>query len=263
MSHRTLEIIIEQTAHAVMALQKDEPVYCVARVLSGRENNVNAKGSSYVLTVVDSSQPATLAVPETACFPVPPSLNSREALLAVPLAAALRVWDRLQLELGEVAVYTEGSDFADLIGQVGGWQGGLPVIRLNHNPVGASADRGECLSISDPDEALRRLQARIKDKPGFAAVDLSGRPEIIDLLLEVMPRWGRLLLAGKAQQSLTVDFYNNVHRKGVSLFCEVFEPVSILEKKWKEPYLTAACRLLEKKDIVASCSRVVRVQEPV
>lgn len=259
-----LKLIVEHTYPSFATRDSSKPIEkrdrtcAVARVLDRNDTSVKSNGMPYVLTMVDSPDASTLWVPEASCFPVPSSLGAEEALLAVPLASALYLWDRLGLELGEVAVYTEGSDFADLIGQVAIWRGGLPVIRLDHGSVGPALDQGECLSIADQEEALRRLQLRIKDKPGVAAVDLSGRPEIIDLILEVIPRWGRVMLAGRSQQRVTVDFYTNVHRKGAVLLCEAFDPLSILEKRERASYLSMAFRLVEKKDFVETCSRLVK-----
>jgi threonine dehydrogenase-like Zn-dependent dehydrogenase len=208
--------------------------------------------------MTDLPMGATLSAPETSCVHVPSALGSKEAWLAIPLASALYVWDRLQLELGEVAIYTAGSDFGDLIGQVAIWRGALPVIRLDNHSVGMpSLDKGERLSMADPEEALQKLRLRIKDKPGFAAVDFSGRPEVIDLILEAMPRWGRVMLAGRTKLPVTVDFYNNVHRKGALLLCETFEHVAFFEQKESDSCLSLAFRLLEKKDIAEACARLV------
>lgn len=257
MQNHTLEIIVEKTLCPLIAAKTDPPDYGVARVVGSNGGYVKSGGASHVLTTVTAPRSSVITVPEGECVPIPPSLGEDEALLAVPLAAALSVWERLQLELGEIAVYTEGNILADLVGQVAVWRGGCPVVRLDSDPEWAPLNMGERLSIADPEEALRHLQKRVHDKPGFTAVDLSGRPEIIDLLLEAMPRWGRLMLAGRTPKPLTVDFYNNVHRKGALLLCEVFEPVSVFEKREREAYLSTAFRLMEKTEIAEVCSRLV------
>jgi threonine dehydrogenase-like Zn-dependent dehydrogenase len=111
--------------------------------------------------------------------------------------------------------------------------------------------------MSDPEEALRQLKKRIQDKAGFAAIDLSGRPETIDLLLEVVPRWGRVMLAGRTRQPLTVDFYNNVHRKGVLLLTSIFDPASVLLHAGSAAYLAAAFRILQNKEMATICAQLV------
>jgi hypothetical protein len=60
-------------------------------------------------------------------------------------------------------------------------------------------------------------------------VELSGRAEVLDILLEVMPRWTRLLLAGPAGKPVTIDFYKNVHRKGAVIAATDIESASIFD----------------------------------
>ncbi|MCP9442486.1 MAG: hypothetical protein NNA20_07815, partial [Nitrospira sp.] len=129
MVQRTIEILIEQTAQS-FGIATDGSAYGVGRVLGTAAASRTGEKASWVLAAIDHPSSSTVVVPETACFPVPPSLGRDVALLAVPVAAALNVWDRLQLELGEVAVYTGGHPCSDLIGLVAMWRGGCPVIRL-------------------------------------------------------------------------------------------------------------------------------------
>ncbi|MCP9456346.1 MAG: hypothetical protein NNA18_09605 [Nitrospira sp.] len=234
--------------------------YGVGRALATNGDKTAGRSDVWVLTVIDDRSSSTIVVPETACFPVPSSLEHDMALLAVPLAAALNVWDRLHLELGEIAVYTGGHHCSDLIGLVAVWRGGTPVIRLGNGSDGESVSVGTTIDLSkaDPDEVLGMLRKRVEEKPGFAAVDLSGRPELIDVLFEAMPRWGRLMLAGRPQTPLTVDFYNNVHRKGATVVCDMFDPALLLRNKDRAIYLSAAFRLLENKERAEVCARVVR-----
>jgi hypothetical protein len=45
-------------------------------------------------------------------------------------------------------------------------------------------------------------------------VDLSGDGNLISVLLEALPRWGRLMLAASKPQPFTTAFYTDIHRKG-------------------------------------------------
>lgn len=257
MEQHNIEAIVERTSRSLDATGADLPVYGVARVLGRFAENHRINGASHVLAALDAPQSTQVMLRDSQCIPVPNSLGSDEALLALPLAMSLFVWDRLQLELGEAAVYTEGDGFADLVGQVAIWRGGCPVIRLGKDSGRTPLDRGECQVMSDPEEALRQLKKRIQNKPGFAAIDLSGRPETIDLLLEVVPRWGRVMLAGRTRQPLTVDFYNNVHRKGVLLLASIFDPASVLHHAQSAAYLPAAFRILQNKEMATICAQLV------
>lgn len=256
-----IEAIVEQTSYSLVASGADLPVYGVVRVLGTCAENARINGAVYVLAMVDAPRSTRVALQGSQCIPVPHSLGSDEALRALPLAMSLFVWDRLQLELGEAAVYTGDDGFADLVGQVAIWRGGSPVIRLDNDPERAPLPMGERQLMSDPEEALRQLRKRIQDKPGFTAIDLSGRPETIDLLLEAVPRWGRVMLAGRTLKPLTVDFYNNIHRKGVLLVSGIFDPSSVFHHAaGSAAYLPTAFRILQNKEMAAICSQLAPVK---
>jgi hypothetical protein len=164
------------------------------------------------------------------CLAVAAALEVTRALALPPLAAALSMWESLRLELGDAAVFTAGGALSTLAGQVALWRGGCPVLELG--PAGAGATPGIThVDWTDPEEAARQLTGATGARPGFAAVELSGRAEVLDILLEMMPRWSRLLLAGPAGQPVTIDFYKNVHRKGAVIGAMdveagvVFDPV--------------------------------------
>lgn len=256
----TLEAVIEKVIQFRETTQSDVSYYGVARLASSRTKNARFNGSSYVLSKFDNPHCSEVLLREDHCVPIPKSLGLNEALLAPALGLALSFWDRLSLELGEVAIYTEGGPFSDLVGQVAVWRGGCPVIKLCDTSNPAPQSPAETQFLNDPEEVVHKLRARTKDKPGFAGIDLNGRPEIIDLLLEVVPRWGRLLLAGQTRQPLTVDFYNNVHRKGVLLVTSVFDPIHAFENEATRAYLPAAFRILQREEMAAICLRLVRLE---
>jgi hypothetical protein len=63
-------------------------------------------------------------------------------------------------------------------------------------------------------------------------VVLTGRASFGDLLLHTVPTLARLMFAGVARDRLTIDFYNNVHRKGLLLHSERFDPASAVVAPW-------------------------------
>ena len=224
--------------------------YGVGRI----DGSGGSDGASYVLLPM-SSLGLDMTVLERDCIPVPSGVDAHSALLAPPLAAALAVWDKLHLEIGEMAVYTAGVPFSDLVGQVGLWRGACPVLRLGAEredpPRGVTA-----LRAGPEDETLDQLRTLISRKPGFAAVDFSGRPEVVDRLLEVLPRWGRLMVAGRPTERFTIDFYNNVHRKGAEVLCDVFDPSHALGRPQDhtvQSYFDQAYRILQNPNMAAVC----------
>lgn len=262
MEPRMIEAVIECTSATRYPSRRNVPTYGIGRLVGRGLAESGSNGMRVVLAKLNDPQQSEVLLDESQCVAVPTALEAGAALLAPPLALALWMWDRLRLELGELAVYTDGDFFSPLVGQVGLWRGGCPVVRLSgdadHGPLAGI----DVLPTSDLEGVTRELRDRIKEKPGFAAIDLSGRPEVIDLFLEVLPRWGRMMLAGGTRDPLTVDFYNNVHRKGVLLLTSVFDPTRVFQEEWGETYLTSAFRILQNREMAAACARVTHGQPP-
>jgi hypothetical protein len=184
--------------------------------------------SGLVLADVDAEYASVVQIAESRCMPVAASLDVARALALPALAAALSMWEALHLELGETAVFTSGGVLSALVGQVAFWRGGCPVIQLGPAGVGATPDIVN-IDWTDSEEAARRLTIATANRPGFAAVESSGRAEVLDILLEMMPRGSRLLLAGPAGQPVTIDFYKNVHRKGAVIAAMDAEAAAIFD----------------------------------
>src|SRR6266498_3907218 len=185
--------------------------FVVGRLVEAHDGGSWSKGDRVLVSAPDSRVEEVEAA-ACACVRVPDGLASADALLIPPTAQALRVWRRLRLEIGEAAVLTDGDGLADFIGLVAMWHGGLPVIRLTSRQTAGDV---EIVNISDAPLALERLRSLTAHAPGLAAVDLSGSGEILAMLLEALPRWGRLMLAGPCPEPFTTAFYTDIHRKGV------------------------------------------------
>jgi threonine dehydrogenase-like Zn-dependent dehydrogenase len=181
-----------------------------------------------LLAPVDAAHDAVVRVPEASCLRVADSLDATRALALPALAVALSMWESLRLELGDAAVVTSGSALSALTAQVAFWRGGCPVVELGPAASGAATDIPR-IDWSDPEEAVRQLTDATGKRPGFAAIELSGRAEVLDIILEMMPRWPRLLLAGPAGKPVTIDFYKNVHRKGAVIASTDLEAISIFD----------------------------------
>jgi NADPH:quinone reductase-like Zn-dependent oxidoreductase len=200
--------------------------FTVARRCSNSASDADA----LLLVPGDGQVDAEVDIENRHTLRLSPTMTVAQALLIPPLAAVLALWETLQLELGDVAVITAGSVLSPLAAEVALWRGACPVVTLGPAAVSDGA-AATAIDWSDPEEASRHLLAAVGDRPGFAALELSGRAEMIDLLFESIPRWGRLLLAGSAGQPITVDFYKNIHRKGVTVNTAVLEPAALFDAK--------------------------------
>ena len=91
--------------------------------------------------------------------------------------------------------------YSRLLALVATWYGALPVLLVTSKPEGlppgvtAVPTDGSAAGSAD-------LAARLKQRPAVAAVELSGRAESVDLLLEALPPASRLMLAGPAARTV-------------------------------------------------------------
>ncbi len=218
-----------------------------------------------VLFPGDAPTDATLDLPASGIVQLRTALPPAHALLVAPLATAMSFWDRLGLELGDAAVYTHGGPLARLTGQVALWRGGYPVVELS--PADAVPLPGIIhVDWSDVEEAARHLTNATEPRPGFAAVDLSGRAEMLDTLLETMPRWSRLLLASAAGGPVTIDYYKNVHRKGAIIDATVGDSATLFDAglgATARAHVDRATQWLEKPAQTAQCLVALGLQPSV
>ena len=172
-----------------------------------------------------------------------------------PLAAeALRVWDALGLELGGAAVVPAGTPWSAVFVEVATWYGAIPVIvSAATSPAGADSGAGELGTAVEP---LRRQLAQF---PAVYAVELTGRAETVDLLLEAIPNRSRVMFAGPARDLFTIDYYINVHRKGLHLASTVLAPRSATSaaEANRRP-IERASRLLADRDRVQAFQAAVQ-----
>lgn len=224
------------------------------------ESNEGQSAETNVVLEINAPDQNLIECNSAQCIPVPSTLDPEKALLLPPLIFALGVWEKLGLELGEAAIYTTGSSLSRLVGQVAVWRGAIPVIQLGKEEENNSQLHPvEFLAIDDAEDSIRLLSNRIKNKPGVAIVELSGNPEIIDIVLEILPKWGRIICAAHSGSPLTIDFYNNIHRKGVTVQSYIYGQNSLLINNTIdiEDQVERACQILSNEQMSAICKELI------
>jgi hypothetical protein len=190
----------------------------------------------------------------TVKLPDLPAAEIQASTLAPAVSAVLSVWDRLQLEVGEVAVVTDGHPWSRLAALAATWYGALPVVFLTDSV--ADIPGVTRLSFAGQETNARELAALLGSRPAVAAAELGGTAGMVDLLLETLPRSSRLMLAGHAGERLTIDYYLNVHIKGVRLVSTVLGG----DDHFLDPGLNARTgRLLARPAIEAACRAALAV----
>lgn len=174
--------------------------------------------------------------------------------LAPAVARTLRIWDALDLELGDFVVVTGDDVRGRLAAVVAAAYGAQPVVLIGRTEAVGALNGVERLAVGDPSSATLALAARMRERPAAAAVELTGSADFTHLLLEALPMFGRAMFAGTEPERLTIDFYTNVHRKGLRLHSAVFDPLAPAGSADPDADLLArAARLLASSQFDADC----------
>lgn len=205
-----------------------------------------ATHGSRVLAPVEDGR---LSVDETRIVPVSAALTSETALMIPLVVEALRAWDSLRLEIGAAALVTQERPWASLFELVASWYGAFPV-RVGH----ADGDRA---ATSDFD-AVAALGRTLADYPLVCAVELTGRSGVVDTVLEAIPPSSRLLFAGPRHDRFTIDYYVNVHRKGLHLGSTILSPSRLFTPEGRDHGLVdRATRLLTSHARAQACRAAI------
>jgi len=250
-----VEICFEQ-----LDARTGRPSFGVARIVrSSQASSTLPVGGCVLAPTSDMSM--TREIGPSECVLLEPGLPSTRAMLIPELALALAVCASARLELGEIAVYTSGARHGALIALVAGWCTGRDVIRIEFDDAAGVVPAGvQTVDGSDTQRALEIIQRSTHNAAGFAAILLSSKSEAMDVLLETMPTWGRLVLASESTESTTIDFYNNVHRKGVTVLAMPETPLWVFDSSRRvdsRPFLRRAMRVMQCDALANACLAVV------
>ncbi len=238
-------------------VKSERPAFGVAKVTRSMPDSSVLSVGQRVLAPTNPDISMTREIDERECVSLEQDLPSARAMLVPDLALALAICASARLELGEIAVYSSGARHEALIGLVAGWCTGRDVIRIDFNDGAGVTPAGvQKVDGSDPQRALEIIQRSTRNTAGFAAIVLSSKAEAMDVLLEAMPTWGRLVVASRSTESATIDFYNNVHRKGVTVLGMPASPRCMFEPERRtalSPFLIRAMRVMQNDALATAC----------
>jgi hypothetical protein len=263
MSSGSIRGSIKAMSHGHAALDRWGARYALARLYSDEQSQVPERWALFATKdLVPLGADVTIASPSA--LVLDRALPPGSALLVPPLVAVLRIWDDLRLELGELAVVTDGHPLSRLAAVTAAWHGAdTRFVSANDAapPAGATV-----LRLGTHAEPITLLTETWTSAIATGvAVDFSGSAEIVDALLETIPSASRLLLAGQEPERLTVDFYRNVHRKGLELLSLVAGPglaFDASDPPRQSRLVTRACRVLADARLLEQCVAAMTIDAP-
>jgi hypothetical protein len=227
----------------------------IARVIGAFGSGRSVPDGRIVLAPAASGSGPEDRIEAGRCFAMPADLSLGDVSIVPALAHSLWIWDAAGLELGELALLATGATPESLLARVAFWRCGGRVMHLQDGGD-TDAIRGdlEVLNASEQPGATERLNEAIRNAPGVAAVICICSPMLMELVLDAVPAWTRIVIAAKTTEPATVDFYNNVHRKGCRIIGAPSSPAAMADEAWytrAAPYFSRAASIMQNKSLVA------------
>lgn len=172
--------------------------------------------------VVSPAKHASMVkVPASEVLKVPSELTSQEAVYFNMASISLQAVRKAQVELGEAVLVMGQGLIGNLALQLARLSGGFPVVGtdLKDERLEISKECGADLAVNPQTEELkaRLLQAIGRDWVDVV-LEAIGIPEAIHDCLDLVGYRGRVvLLASSRGEAERVNFYRDVHKKGVTI----------------------------------------------
>jgi len=246
-----IEIRLERLDDEALA-----PVFGLFRITgSGYSEGSFALGQE-VLAPAARTVSGHIEVDARCCIPIPERMPADRAMAVPRLAVALAICETVTLELGDLPICTTGTNNLQIIATVCRWRTGreVLVLDLHDGPVAAGLGHRR-IDGMDPQRAIDEITRASASVPGLASIVLSRKSEAVDILLEAMPMWARMIIASQGTESATIDFYNNVHRKGANLVTGPASPAFLFEPRANAdllPLIERAVRILRCDELAES-----------
>ena len=153
-------------------------------------------------------------------IPVPEGLASETAAFFNMGAIVLQGVRRARIELGE-SVGVIGQGLIGLLAvQLARHQGGLPLIAVDPQDSRLElARRCGADTVVDPQQAgeLERVVASLEGGGAAVVIEATGAPEPINTALGMARPDGRVVLLASTRGETEVNFYRDVHKKGLTV----------------------------------------------
>jgi len=151
---------------------------------------------------------------------IPDGLSFDEATFFTLASIALQGVRKANIELGDSVVVLGQGLVGQLALQLAKLSGGMPTIGVDlYDPrLEVSLKHGADYVFNPGKVHLEEEVGRVTEGKGASVViEATGSPEAVPTALKLAGNYGRVVLLGSTRGESTVNFYRDVHRKGVTV----------------------------------------------
>jgi len=151
---------------------------------------------------------------------IPDGLSFDEASFFTLASIALQGVRKANVELGDSVVVLGQGLVGQLALQLAKLSGGMPVIGVDlYDPRLEFSLRHGADYVFNPGKVYleEEMGKATEGKGANVVIEATGSPEAISTALKLAGNYGRVILLGSTRGESTVNFYRDVHRKGVAV----------------------------------------------
>jgi len=154
------------------------------------------------------------------CLPLPDGLDESKAVFFNLIAIAMQGVRKARVELGEPVLVLGAGPIGLFAMQLARLSGGLPVLAvdLDETRLGAARAVGVDATILSDDRLLENVQAHTRGEGAAVVIEATGVPALAATAFQLAAVRGRVVLLGSSRgEADGINFYRDVHRKGLTI----------------------------------------------
>ena len=171
--------------------------------------------------VSDGNHASLVTLPAERVFRVSPELSAERAVFFNMACISLQGIRKANIELGESAIILGLGLVGQLAMQLAAADGAMPVIGVDKSAERLDlAARMGADGVLNPEETdfRQRIKELTKSDGASVVIESTGSPEAVKTALQLAGYRGRVVLLGSTRgQTPSIDFYEDVHKRGILL----------------------------------------------
>jgi len=166
------------------------------------------------------SHASHVIVDETEVLKIPNNLSFEEASFFALGSISLQAVRKAYIEIGESVVVLGQGLVGNLALQLAKLSGGMPLVAVDMFDYRLEISKrcGADYTFNPKrDSLIEEVNSVTEGKGADVVIEATGNPKAIPTALKLAGRCGRVILLGSTRGTSEVNFYSEVHRKGVTI----------------------------------------------